>query len=57
MSLNDQPPRRPQGVCGDYEQTAGELTFEPGQIEKHFYVRIMDDHCRERCVVDTHWNT
>ncbi|CAM9763265.1 unnamed protein product [Pylaiella littoralis] len=36
------------GVCGDYEQTAGELTFEPGQTELSFFVRIMDDHCQER---------
>ncbi|CAM9175345.1 unnamed protein product [Ascophyllum nodosum] len=39
---------RNPGVCGDYEQTAGELTFEPGQTERAFFVRIMDDHCRER---------
>lgn len=37
-----------QEVCGDYEQTAGELTFEPGQTEKSFFIRIMDDHCQER---------
>jgi len=37
-----------QGVCGDYEHTAGELTFEPGQTEQSFFVRIMDDHCQER---------
>eukprot|EP00752_Nemacystus_decipiens_P003960 g3626.t1 len=35
-------------ICGDYEQTAGELTFEPGQTETSFFVRIMDDHCQER---------
>lgn len=39
-----------QGICGDYEQTAGELTLEPGQIDQAFFVRIMDDHCRERRV-------
>ncbi|CAM9102436.1 unnamed protein product [Scytosiphon promiscuus] len=39
---------RSPGICGDYEQTAGELTFEPGQTEQSFFVRIMDDHCRER---------
>ncbi|CAM9209584.1 unnamed protein product [Hapterophycus canaliculatus] len=42
------PPSATKGVCGDFEQTAGELTFEPGQIEQSFFVRIMDDHCRER---------
>ncbi|CAM9525514.1 unnamed protein product, partial [Sphacelaria rigidula] len=39
---------RTPGVCGDYEQTTGELTFEPGETERSFFVRIMDDHCRER---------
>ncbi|CAM9860729.1 unnamed protein product, partial [Chrysoparadoxa australica] len=32
---------------GDYEQTAGQVTFEPGQVGAAFHVRIMDDLCRE----------
>ncbi|CAM9369676.1 unnamed protein product, partial [Choristocarpus tenellus] len=38
---------RDPSVCGDYEQTAGELTFAPGQQERTFFVRVMDDHCYE----------
>ncbi|CAM9348358.1 unnamed protein product, partial [Phaeothamnion confervicola] len=39
--------RRPD-ACGDYEQTAGQLTFARGQTEASFFVRIMDDLCLER---------
>ncbi|KAG5180011.1 hypothetical protein JKP88DRAFT_279922 [Tribonema minus] len=39
--------RAPPRECGDYEQTAGRVTFAPGDAEVFFYVRIMDDHCAE----------
>ncbi|CAM9590200.1 unnamed protein product, partial [Discosporangium mesarthrocarpum] len=38
---------RDSAVCGDYEQTAGELTFAPGETTSSFFVRVMDDHCPE----------
>ena len=38
--------RKPE-QCGDYEQTAGQLTFKPNQTQAFFYVRLMDDHCWE----------
>ena len=33
--------------CGDYEQASGVLTFEPGQEEAYFTVRVVDDGCIE----------
>lgn len=34
--------------CGDYEQAAGEVTFEEGEEHTYFTIRVMDDHCIER---------
>jgi hypothetical protein len=34
--------------CGDYEESSGEVTFNPGEQQTHFEVRIMDDKCIER---------
>jgi len=34
-------------VCGDYEQTAGDLYFDAGLSAKSFFVRVMDDACYE----------
>jgi hypothetical protein len=34
--------------CGDYEQAAGEVTFNEGEEFTYFTVRIMDDLCTER---------
>ena len=34
--------------CGDYEQAAGEVTFEEGEEHTYFIIRVMDDHCTER---------
>jgi len=34
--------------CGDYEQAAGEVTFEEGEEHTYFKLRVMDDHCAER---------
>ncbi len=33
--------------CGDYEESSGEVTFNPGEQQTHFEVRIMDDKCVE----------
>jgi hypothetical protein len=34
--------------CGDYEQSAGYITFEEGVASGGFEVRIMDDLCYEK---------
>jgi len=34
--------------CGDYEQTAGIITFPAGIISSGFTVNIIDDNCYER---------
>ena len=34
--------------CGDYEQAAGEVTFNEGEEFAYFKVRIMDDLCTEK---------
>jgi hypothetical protein len=34
--------------CGDYEQTSGEVIFEPGDVLASFQVRIVNDLCWER---------
>ena len=33
--------------CGDYEQTSGVVTFNPGEQSAYFTVRIIDDFCIE----------
>lgn len=34
--------------CGDYEQSAGEVEFNPGEEFTYFVIRIVDDLCTER---------
>ncbi|KAL9183329.1 hypothetical protein ACHAXT_005116 [Thalassiosira profunda] len=33
--------------CGDYEQSSGEVTFNPGEQHAYFQIRIIDDRCTE----------
>ena len=33
--------------CGDYEQTSGVVTFNPGEQHAYFVIRIVDDLCIE----------
>jgi hypothetical protein len=33
--------------CGDYEQTAGDVVFAEGVAEAVFFVRVMDNPCRQ----------
>lgn len=39
--------RGPAG-CGDYEQSAGLVVIEPGDMSGGFTVRVLDDLCFER---------
>jgi len=34
--------------CGDYQQTAGEITFLAGSSSETFTIKIMNDFCKER---------
>jgi len=34
--------------CGDYEQSSGEVTFNPKEQHAYFTIRIIDDRCIER---------
>ena len=34
--------------CGDYEQSAGEVTFNEDEEHTYFTIRVMDDQCIER---------
>lgn len=44
LALTDRGKKR----CGDYVQTAAELTFLAGETTKLFQVPIVDDRCKER---------
>ena len=34
--------------CGDYQQTSGYITFQPGEVSRSFDVKVIDDYCWER---------
>eukprot|EP00948_MAST-09A_sp_MAST-9A-sp1_P001234 g1234.t1 len=38
---------RDRGECGDYHQTWGYITFEPGVVSQSFSIQIVNDQCQE----------